>query len=215
MLRVGEQKPKALAKGSTDYSLFRLGVLRAGPCRARNKHGKDCGQKAVLGTTVCRYHGGASPQAQRLAKRRLTAYIGTFIDPEQVLYELSCIAYADISLLYNSNGSLKAPEEWPDEMRPAVASMKTRKMNLDATDGEQEWVIEIKLHDKNKALENLATHLQLLNKKLDVSVEVDIVAWLHAGRKRAAEQREPRHVGTVPLAALQENATAGDGFDTW
>lgn len=213
---MGEEnaKPKSLKSIELDdHSLYRLGAMRAGPCLSRNRRGKACGQKSVLGTTVCRFHGGATPQAQRLAKKRLNAYIGAFVDPDQILYELSCIAYADISLLYEANGALKPPADWPDEMRPAVASMKTRKMNLDATDGEQEWVIEIKLYDKAKALEHLAVHLQLLNKKLDVSVEVDIVKFLHAGRAHAAEQRQqPRRYAA---SAIAEPDASADGLDTW
>lgn len=42
-------------------------------CTARNRSGKQCGSWAVVGTTVCRMHGGAAPQVVKAAARRLHA----------------------------------------------------------------------------------------------------------------------------------------------
>ena len=46
------------------------------------------------------------------------------VDPNQILYEFACIAYADITLLYDDDGSLLPVKDWPDEMGPAVQSVK-------------------------------------------------------------------------------------------
>src|SRR5205823_11427625 len=41
-------------------------------CTARRQRdGEPCGRFAIRGGTVCRIHGGASPQAQRKAKQRI------------------------------------------------------------------------------------------------------------------------------------------------
>jgi len=40
-------------------------------CLAHNRQGKPCGMGAIDGADVCRMHGGASPQAQRLAAVRV------------------------------------------------------------------------------------------------------------------------------------------------
>ncbi|MHB8394934.1 MAG: HGGxSTG domain-containing protein [Candidatus Dormibacteria bacterium] len=40
-------------------------------CGARNRAGGHCGQPALAGMRVCRYHGGASPQARQKAHLRL------------------------------------------------------------------------------------------------------------------------------------------------
>lgn len=45
--------------------------MTARQCIARNRRGERCGRKAIPGATVCRYHGGAAPQVQRAAARRL------------------------------------------------------------------------------------------------------------------------------------------------
>ena len=214
--------PTSLPSGIRDvdaYSLHRLGVLRAGRCKAHLKrNGAQCGNKAVLGTTVCRFHGGATPQAMALAKKRMAAYIGHLVDPDQVLYELACIAYADIRLLYDDMGQIKPVAEWPAEVALAVASTKTLKVNLDATDGEQQTVVEVKMYDKFRALESLATHLQLLNKKLDVTVEVDVVKFLQAGRDRVAQFKADQRglpPATVAIAAAAAVVLPSLDDDEW
>ncbi|MBO0811250.1 MAG: hypothetical protein J2P23_04300 [Microlunatus sp.] len=40
-------------------------------CRAHNRQGEQCSAPAVNGATVCRYHGGATPQVQRKARLRI------------------------------------------------------------------------------------------------------------------------------------------------
>lgn len=40
-------------------------------CSAKRRNGEGCGAWAVKGATVCRMHGGASPQARQAAARRV------------------------------------------------------------------------------------------------------------------------------------------------
>lgn len=48
--------------------------------RSRNRHQGQCKRRPIPGGTVCRYHGGASPQVQRKAMERLMAYQDRAID---------------------------------------------------------------------------------------------------------------------------------------
>ena len=49
-------------------------VPRAPRCQGHSKQtGKPCTQPAILGGTVCRYHGGAAPQVIAAAEARLEA----------------------------------------------------------------------------------------------------------------------------------------------
>lgn len=41
------------------------------PCSARNRDGSPCKASPIRGATVCRMHGGASPQVKEAAARRL------------------------------------------------------------------------------------------------------------------------------------------------
>ena len=47
--------------------------MRADQCKATSRKGTRCGQPAIPGGTVCRYHGGAAPQVIFKAKERLAA----------------------------------------------------------------------------------------------------------------------------------------------
>lgn len=40
-------------------------------CKARKRNGEQCGNRPLRGLSVCRMHGGASPQGRAAAKRRL------------------------------------------------------------------------------------------------------------------------------------------------
>lgn len=42
-------------------------------CKARNRRGEQCGQPAIPGGTVCRYHGGAAPHVAARASARHAA----------------------------------------------------------------------------------------------------------------------------------------------
>lgn len=44
-------------------------------CKAHRKSGIQCKNQGIPGGTVCRYHGGAAPQVQRVAQERLAALV--------------------------------------------------------------------------------------------------------------------------------------------
>lgn len=45
--------------------------LRATRCRAHKKTGEQCKKWAILGATVCRVHGGATPRVKKKAAERI------------------------------------------------------------------------------------------------------------------------------------------------
>jgi len=50
-------------------------------CRAISKAtGKPCGNKAIPGGRVCRYHGGRAPQTLEAARQRLESYVHPALD---------------------------------------------------------------------------------------------------------------------------------------
>ena len=83
-----------------------------------------------------------------------------------------------------THGSLLPVQDWPDEMGPAVQSVKAR-VQLTA-DGALEEVWDVRLWDKHRALKLLGTHLGLFEKKGQDDPGVDIVPILQAGRARVA-----------------------------
>ena len=49
-------------------------------CTATNRQGARCGRWAIRGGTVCKAHGGGSPQVKRRAEERLQAAQERFLD---------------------------------------------------------------------------------------------------------------------------------------
>ena len=90
-----------------------------------------------------------------------------------MLEEVRRIALFDIATLFDHEGHLLPVSEWPPEAHSAVASVKVVQRHSRAGDGLMETAYEVKLWDKIRALELLATHLGLLKKKVEHSGEVD------------------------------------------
>lgn len=86
----------------------------------------------------------------------------TLLTAERVLEEHRRLAFSDIGHLFTTDGKLKPIRSLPAEIRSCISSVKVMKRNLIAGDGVAEDVIEIKLWDKNKALENLMKHFGLM-----------------------------------------------------
>jgi phage terminase small subunit len=136
----------------------------------------------MRGQTVCRLHGGASPQAKRKAAERLA----DLIDPDRVLREAARLAYSDIRQLCDADGHLLPIAQWPDHLAAAVSGVEVVRRNIDAADGQTEQVHKIKLWDKPKNLELLFKHLGLLKETLTVTLDAPLLERLDRGRRRNA-----------------------------
>lgn len=76
---------------------------------------------------------------------------------ESVIAELSKIVHADLRRMFDANGNLLAPSEWPDDLAGAIAGV-----DVITTGGEIEVTTKkIKLWDKNSAIEKAMKHLGL------------------------------------------------------
>jgi phosphopentomutase len=56
-------------------------------CKATSRAGKRCRQSAILGGTVCRFHGGSAPQVKRKAEERLAHLVDPSIAKLEKLIE--------------------------------------------------------------------------------------------------------------------------------
>lgn len=51
------------------------GLLNPMYCKATNRAGKPCRAQAISGATVCRLHGGSTPQVREAARRRILSLV--------------------------------------------------------------------------------------------------------------------------------------------
>lgn len=87
----------------------------------------------------------------------------TEITAERVLTEVARLGFADIRKIFTDSGQLRSIDTLDDETAAAVQSVKVvTRLGAEADENgnrEVEYVHEIKLADKNSALEKLMKHL--------------------------------------------------------
>ena len=118
------------------------------------------------------------------------------VSGDRIIRELARLAFGDVRVLFNPDGSLKAPEGYDEDDAPMIEGIKTRRIVEVAMgeDGKQKLVPveiqEVKLASKTTALGMLMRHLGMNNDKLDVTV-TPLAQRLEAAFKRT---------GTAPVA---------------
>lgn len=150
-------------------------------CSATNRQGNRCGKPPILGGTVCRNHGGASPHVKRKAAERVL----DIIDPDRTLRAAAGLAFSDIRLLFDDKGNLKPIHQLPDSIAFAVAGVEVVKKNITTGDGQIDTIHKVKLWDKPRAIEFLLKHFGMLTEKVEITGADQVVARLQAARKRA------------------------------
>lgn len=99
----------------------------------------------------------------------------TEFSANDVLKELKNIVKFNIKSIFNPDGSLKEIVDLDDDVSSAISSIKTKhEFGLNSP---PVVVTEIKIHDKNKAVDMAMRHFSLFNDKLNVNVTVqDVMA---------------------------------------
>jgi len=98
--------------------------------------------------------------------RKRTAEIMGEIKAEQlkIFRELMAVGHSKILDLYNPNGTLKALEDWPEDIARCVSSIK-QKIKKDGTKS-----LEVKLWNKNQALDILTKVTGLQTSELKIAL---------------------------------------------
>lgn len=157
------------------------------------------GTRAVMAAGYTQNERSAATWAGRLLRKAdIASQIATAmeqqhrrlkIEADDILRALLGIAVSDVRKLYDENGVLKSPKDWPDDIATAVQSVETEEI-FEGTGRERRVVGETKkpkLWDKNAALNLLGKHLKLFNDvtNVNINVEVDKVLILNEARKRS------------------------------
>lgn len=99
---------------------------------------------------------------------------------DDILRELLSSAKSDIRELFDDDGFVKNPKDWPDSIAKSVSSIKIEEI--------KEWNAEkrvhenvgfnkhVKLWDKTKSLELLGKHLKLFQDAIQLNITADALA---------------------------------------
>lgn len=112
------------------------------------------------------------------------------LDADRVLLEIARVATSDLRRAFTADGGLRSPATWDDDTAAAISSVKvvTRRAPGGGEDAEVEYVTEVKLWDKNSALDKAGKHLGMFREQIDVNVKTDLAAMIAARRRRVAER---------------------------
>lgn len=107
----------------------------------------------------------------------------------KILRELRLLAFSDHREMYDSNKRLKHPTQWSKELGAVIQSYKvTEYFEGSGQDREQMgWTTEIKMYDKQKAIELYGKYLKLFGDRITDSglTLEDLVAASNDGRAKS------------------------------
>lgn len=110
------------------------------------------------------------------------------MDAESWKREILALVRADFRELFDDNGALLRPDQWPDDIAAAVASVETKELwDWDPVEEERVFIgysQKVRRWDKVKALELMARHLKLLTDNVHLTADDELVEALNSGRKR-------------------------------
>ncbi len=133
--------------------------------------------------------------ASYLQKRRQEMAKTAKVTPESVVEELAKLAFSDLRKVMTPEGNLLPPQDWPDDMAAAIASMEIVQSGR-GDDESAEYTHKLKVWDKNSALEKLCKHLGLFAaEKVDVTIthEDRLDGAMDAVRARRAGRQDRVH----------------------
>ena len=130
-----------------------------------------------------------------ISRRQKDLQRRTEVTQERVVKELARVAFADatdyvqVETRIINRGEVKVPIELAVHKETAELSADQRAAIASIKQGANG--VEIKLHDKIKALELLGRHIGMFTDKLEVKGAIDIASILAAARGRVRERGEP------------------------
>lgn len=113
----------------------------------------------------------------------------SLITADRILRELYELSIVDVNNAYNENGSLKDIHDIPKNIRRSISSIETFE-EYQGKGNEREligYIKKIKLWNKNKALEDLARHLKLIDPN---TINVDNREYVQIFRPEATKSKD-------------------------
>lgn len=134
--------------------------------------------------------------AEEIARRQKDLQRRTEVTQERVVKELARIAFADATDYAQVETRTAEKGDGTEVSYQTVTLTETAELSADqraalATVKQSVNGVEIKLHDKIKALELLGRHIGMFTDKLEVKGAIDIASVLSEARERVRNRGEP------------------------
>lgn len=132
------------------------------------------------------------------------------IEAHHIVEELAKVGFLNVKRLFDKEGSLLPVHELPDDVACCVKEFKVSQRVGMGAKGEQVKVrtVEVKLHDKLNALQQLANHLGFLKEVQVINTTNVVVDWggLH-GRRQIVDVVEQQIQAQQQLPAPDTHTT--------
>ena len=92
---------------------------------------------------------------------------------EQAMLRIQTIGVFDTRRIFDKNGCVLPPSEWPDDVAQSIAGFEVRETFHSITGKHTGYVKKVKFKDGLKALEDLSSHLGVLKTNSDTNVNVE------------------------------------------
>lgn len=136
---------------------------------------------AVCGAKLLR-NAKVAPLVQQAMDKRAGR---TELTADKVLTEIGHMAYLDPLEMYDENNCLKPIADIPENLRRAIASIKTEEL-FEGRGGDREMIgytKEVRLWNKPSSLEMHGKHLKLFTDKVEHSVSDSLASLILNGQK--------------------------------
>lgn len=155
----------------------------------------------------------ADPPIREYLRKR-TAEIMSEIKAEQlkIFRELMKVGHSKILDLYNPNGTLKALEDWPDDIASCVSSIKQKIRTIKVGTKEVKQItLEVKLWNKNHALDILTKVTGLQTSELKIALPDNVGALYFPQPKEIGAPVDEKIIARdKKLRLIQGERTAND-----
>jgi len=104
----------------------------------------------------------------------------------RILAELRSIAFADLRKIFNPNGGLLPPDQWPDDIARTIAGLEVIE-NFDGQGDQRKqsgWTKRVKFTDKLKSIEMMMKNLNMLTDRVEVSGKVTLEDLVIGSQKK-------------------------------
>jgi len=180
---MGMSSDKALDKLGPKSRMFVLEFMKD---MMHTKAAVRCGLSASAGASFMQDLDVLNAIGEQVENRK----VRTLIDADWVLMQLADMFNADMADIFNPGTNTVRPvHEWPAVWRKMATSIKVVE-KWDREGGKEGEVVDVKLLDRMRALENIGRHtdVRAYTDRVEVATDQQLMDQLIKGRKRARDR---------------------------
>lgn len=125
---------------------------------------------------------------QRISDLTAERFSKVIMEGEEVMRKIQAVGTYDPRRIFDKNGNVLPPAEWPDDIAAAIGGFEVRETYHPVTGRKTGYVKKVKWKDSLKALEDVAQHKGVLKQPGDVNVNVPVTVVNEDEVKKSREK---------------------------